>query len=152
MIKIADRFRDKAMIMGLYESACRISEFIGIKIKDVMFDNSGCRIRVSGKTGPRNIRLIDSAPYFLKWLEEHPYKSDSEKYLFINFATNFYGEQLNDRTLRKKIKTLAKRAGIRKNVFPHLFRHSRLTWLAQNESFNEAHLKIFAGWRVLLLI
>ena len=146
MVKIADRFRDKAMVMGLYESACRISEFMGIQLKDIQFDSAGCIIRVSGKTGQRNIRLIDSAPYFLKWLEEHPYKDDPERYLFINFATNFYGNQLNDRTLRKKMKTFAKRAGIKKNVFPHLLRHSRLTWLAQNENFNEAHLKIFAGW------
>jgi hypothetical protein len=40
---------------------------------------------------------------------------------------------------------LAKRAKIQKRVFPHLFRHSRLTELAKY--MTEQELKVYAGWR-----
>lgn len=146
MIRTADRYREKAMLMGLWESATRISEFTGIKIKDIIFDDYGCKIKVDGKTGERTIRLIDSTPYFLKWLEEHPFKDNPESPFWISYATNHYGKQLDERTFRKKITCIAKRSGLKKHVFPHLFRHSRLTWLAQNENFNEVHLRVFAGW------
>ena len=43
------------------------------------------------------------------------------------------------------LNSLANKAGIKKNVYPHAFRHGRLTDLAKR-GFNEMELRIFAGW------
>ena len=43
-----------------------------------------------------------------------------------------------------KLKSIAKRAGIKKNVHPHIFRHTKLTEMAK--VLTDAELRIFAGW------
>lgn len=145
LISVNTWSKNRAIISGLYESGCRISEFLGLRIKDVSFDDYGIRIFVKGKTGERNIRLIDSEPYFREWINEHPFGEDRNYYLFINFATNFYGRQLQPGTINSLLRTSANKAGIEKYITCHLLRHSRLTFLAKNQ-FNERDLRIFAGW------
>ncbi|MEM5816197.1 MAG: tyrosine-type recombinase/integrase, partial [Candidatus Aenigmatarchaeota archaeon] len=67
---------EKAFVLCLYESGCRISEFLNIKIKDVGFDDYGCFILVSGKTGWRRVRILDYSKELLSWLDSHPFKSN----------------------------------------------------------------------------
>lgn len=54
------------------------------------------------------------------------------------------GEQADYHSLVKDIKTVAKKAGIKKPVNPHNFRHSRATFLANY--FTEAQLSQWFGW------
>jgi integrase len=146
MISIGDNLRDKALISGLYDSACRISEWLNVRIKDLIFDDYGAKVKVTGKTGTRIIRLIDSVPYLAQWINNHPFKDDKEAFIFFNFSSNHYGSRMFMGTAGIKLRTYAKRAKITKYIHPHLLRHSRLTWLAQREGFNERDLRIFAGW------
>ena len=146
LVSVADNYRDKALVIGLYESACRLSEFMGIRIKDISFDSNGCVIRVSGKTGERIIPIIDSEPYLRNWINVHPFKDNPESPVFISFASNHYGEQLQNPNIGKLLRTYAKRAKINKYLHPHLLRHSRLTSLAQEHNFNEMDLRLYAGW------
>jgi len=146
MISVCPVVRDRALISVLYDSACRISELLNAKIKDVIFDDYGAKIKVTGKTGTRTIRLIDSVLYLSEWINNHPYKTNNDAFLFINFSSNRYGTPLFMGTAGIKLRTYAERAKLHKYVYPHLLRHSRLTWLAQKENFNERDLCIFAGW------
>ena len=43
--------RDKAFIMTLWESGCRVGEILALRIRHVAFDEYGAILRVSGKTG-----------------------------------------------------------------------------------------------------
>ncbi len=137
--------RNKAIISCLYDSGARISELLNLKLKDVVIDDFGAKFLVNGKTGKRWIRLIDSTPYLQDWLNDHPYKNNKEAFLFINFASNHYGESLFAGSIGTLLKTMAKRAGINKYIHCHLLRHSRLNQLAKL-NFNERDLRIFAGW------
>jgi site-specific recombinase XerD len=52
MINACDNIRDKAIISVLYESGCRIGEFLSLEIKNVQFDQYGAIIIIpNGKTG-----------------------------------------------------------------------------------------------------
>lgn len=51
--------RDRALILVLFESGCRIGEILPLKIGDVRFDNYGIKFVVSGKTGSRWIRIFE---------------------------------------------------------------------------------------------
>ncbi len=69
LIEAADHLRDKAIVAVLYESACRAGGFLGIRLKDVCFDKYGAYIMVTGKTGCRRIRLIESVPFLQRKMQ-----------------------------------------------------------------------------------
>ena len=148
MAALAGNLSDKAFILALYESACRIGEILNLKIKDVTIDQYGCAIVVNGKTGMRRIRLIESSPDLVMWINNHPKKEERDAPLFTHLSDknghHLFGKELSYESASTVIKTLVKRAGIKKRVHPHLFRHSRLTELAKD--FSESELKVIAGW------
>jgi site-specific recombinase XerD len=140
MIDASSNFRNKAIISTLYESGCRISEFLNIKLKDMRFDEFGVKIKVDGKTGERDIRIVNSTPYIKEWMKNHPTKNDLESYLWL---TN-NGERLKYEALARLLKVYAKKVGINKRIHPHLFRHSRASRLASK--IPESYLRKCMGW------
>ena len=143
MIKACHNVRDKAIISVLYESGTRVGEFLGMKIKNVQFDKYGAVIVVHGKTGWRRIRLFSSVPHFSNWIEHHPLKDDPEAPLWIRLGSKNHCKPLSYEALRMLLRKIAKRAGIKKNVNPHNFRHSRATDLAN--WMTEAQMDKFLG-------
>jgi integrase/ribosomal protein L37E len=146
MLQGCEDIRDRTLIQMLFESGCRISEILTIQLKNIQFDDYGVLIGVTGKTGDRRIRLIASVPSLSAWLDLHPYKDNSESYLFIRRA---FGKEDVPVPFRyeyagRMIRDLAKKVGIKKRVYPHLFRHSRATMLASK--LTEAQMKEYFGW------
>jgi len=140
LINAATTPRDKALIAVLYESGCRASEFLALKVKSVDFDRYGCRIIVNGKTGQRMVRLVESVPYLKIWINNHPLKQDPEAPLWLSERK----KAMSLERLYSLLRTLARRAGLKKRVYPHLFRHSRATELAK--MLTEQELKYYFGW------
>jgi len=136
--------RDKALVLIFYESGCRVGELLTLKMKQISFDDYGAILLVRGKTGDRRVRIIASAPALSSWLENHPDRENPEAYVWLSLATNCKYEPLNYRGLYDVFKDLAKKAGIKKHIHPHLFRHSRATHLANK--LNEQQLKVLFGW------
>ncbi len=149
MIKKCDHPRDKAIIAVLYESGARLSEFLGLKLRSIDFDKYGAIMRLNpdadNKTGTRRIRLVESEPYLRDWIQHHPDQDDKNAPLFISLASRSYGTQLSNSGCRGLLNKIADRTDIGKNVYPHLFRHSRATELAK-EGYTERDMEIMLGW------
>jgi site-specific recombinase XerD len=141
MINHAQNHRDRAIIMTLYESGCRVGEFLKMRIKDVSFERYGALLNVTGKTGGRRILVVTSSNYLMELINIHPYKDNPDAFLFLKKNTE---QMLGYPALCKVLRTMAKRAGIKKKVNPHNFRHSRATQLANK--LTEQQLKVFFGW------
>ncbi len=146
--EVAYTTRDKAFVLTLYESGCRIGEFLPLKLKHVSFDQYGAILRVEGKTGTRRIRTIGSAIALQRWIEEHPKKSDPDAYLWCKIPTpnnpKWVNRHLSYQVACKILRELAEKAGVKKKVNPHAFRHARATHLAK--ILTEAQMKEFFGW------
>ncbi len=140
----AEHPRDKAFVQMLYESGCRIAELLTLRIRNVSFDDYGAILRVSGKTGDRRVRIVASAPSLASWLDIHPKRNDSECPLWLSRASRKILLPFNYSTANILLRRLAKKAGIKKRVNPHLFRHSRATALANK--LTEAQMKEYFGW------
>ena len=69
LVQTAGNVRDKAFILILYESGCRIGELLTLRIKNIGFDQYGGILRVNGKTGDRRVRIISSAPHLASWMQ-----------------------------------------------------------------------------------
>lgn len=144
LAKHTNSSRDKAFVLAVYESGCRIDELRQLRIKHMSFDEYGCRLRVTGKTGDRVIRLVSSSPALSQWKENHPYKNDAEAFLWISQDTKNPYRPVSYTILHNILTGAGKKAGIQKRVNPHSFRHARATHLASK--LTEAQMKDYFGW------
>jgi integrase len=150
MAEAAYTTRDKAFVLALYESGARIGEFLPLKLKHVSFDKYGAVIRLSGKTGDRRVRLVFSALPLQRWIEEHPGKDDPEAFLWCQIPGPYHPPQkvknkhLSYGFISRLLRELAEKAGVRKKVNPHAFRHARATFMARH--LKEPEMREFFGW------
>ncbi|MGC9208794.1 MAG: tyrosine-type recombinase/integrase [Nitrososphaeria archaeon] len=146
MIKAAGNARDRALIAVLAEGGFRIGEILPARIKDVTFDERGARIVVTGKTGPRIVRLITSAAALAKWIEEHPRSRDPDAFLWPSLSPNrkHVDRPLSYQKAARILKEIARKAGVQKRIYPHLFRHTAATRDSRYLSDRELILKY--GW------
>jgi len=119
--------REKAIVALLAYSGIRNSELCNLRVCDIDVGNNMVRV-LSGKGKiDRMINISgDCSIILLQYLNDFPRNPDE-----FFFTTLVRGNQYGDGDLRKLVKTLAKRTGIRKRVYPHLFRHSLATNLLQ---------------------
>jgi len=143
IITAAPSVRDKAFISCLYESGCRITEMLFLCIGQLQRHPHGFQITVDGTMkGPRRLLLIASAPYLTDWLNQHPRLTDPKAPLWI--TSDRTAKQMGYSRACSVIQQAAQRAGVRKAVNPHNFRHSRATHLAKH--LTEAQMKEYFGW------
>jgi len=137
--------RDRAMISLLYESGARVGEIGSMRIKDVSFDDYGAIVWLpKSKTVRRKLRVVYSARYLSEWLSDHPLKDETEASLWIKLTGRNAMKAMAYDDIRMQIKKIAKRAGIKKRIYPHLFRHTRATRLLSKVS--ESIGAKYMGW------
>ena len=138
--------RDKAIVALLYESGCRVGELLSLRIKDVQFDEYGAKVwfplqSLTTKKHRRKVRVVYSVPYLSNWLSIHPRNDDPDAPLFISLTTK---RGLSYDGLTTALSRILKRAGIKKRIYPHLFRHTRATKLVTHMS--ESIVAKYMGW------
>ena len=137
--------RNKALIDVHSEAGTRPGELISMRIKDVVFDEYGGKIKVEGKTIARQIRIIRSVPNLLRYLEDHPFKDEPDHPLWIQLGKVRYGEAMTYASIRQmlyKVNKMAK-TGKRATALNH-FRHSEATDSAN--FMTEAQMRKRHGW------
>ena len=144
LAEAATNKRDRAFILALYESGARIGEFMGLRIKNLMFDDYGCVLRLDGKTGARRVRVVAATPALKTWLEKHPFKTKPNAQLWSKTNNKDPEKRLTYRYVTKLLRRYAKRSGITKRANPHAFRHARATFLANK--LTDRQMKEFFGW------
>jgi len=144
LIKSADHPRDKAFISILWESGARIGEIGGLSLKNVTIDKYGLVLMLKGKTGSRKIRLISSTPYLSTWINNHPYKNNPNSPLWINIGSRNNKQMVRYDSIRFLLRMLFRKAEVNKRYNPHLFRHSRATFMANH--LTEFQMNQYFGW------
>ena len=142
MILAVNNLRDRALIASLYESGCCISEILTMCMKHVIFDMHGVVINVFGKTGSRRVRLVSSTLYLQEWINRHPLHDNPEAYVWCKEFEP--ADIVGYDRIRDMLKEVARRAGVKKKVNPHNFRHSRANLMANH--LTESQLKEVFGW------
>jgi site-specific recombinase XerD len=132
--------RNQTLISVAWDSAGRIGEILGMRRQDIKFDANEpiAVVDVEGKTGHRQILLVESLPYLTKLLDSLPQTPDSFVFLDSN------GEGLSYPAANRMLYHVKKRARIHKKFSWHSLRHSRATFLCQR--MREPMLKQVLGW------
>ena len=124
--------RNRAILETLYGCGLRVSEVLNLKLSDLFFDEG--YILVTGKGDKQ--RFVPIAPITQKYIEiyrdqirihEAP-KPEFKNILFLNRR----GAQLTRAMIFTLVKQHTQKAGIKKKISPHTFRHSFATHLLQN--------------------
>jgi integrase len=144
ILKATTNKRDRAMIYVLFEAALRPSELLTMRTNGVFFKDNYCIINANGKTGIKCIPLVTSSRPLLDWLNEHPKRDELSAPLWCALDNNHEGKRLSYTRFRLIIKRIAQKAGIKKAIWPYLYRHTSLTAMAK--VFTECRLEQFAGW------
>ena len=123
--------RDKALLSTLYASGLRVSEIIELKIQNVMPKES--IVRVFGKGNKE--RIVPIGDTALEQINEYithlrPQLSDKGKSQGVLFLNN-KGKKLTRMAIWNILHNNTIKAGIKKKVSPHVFRHSFATHLLE---------------------
>ncbi|KAA3620589.1 MAG: site-specific tyrosine recombinase XerD [Flavobacterium sp.] len=124
--------RNRAIIETLYGCGLRVSELINLKISDLFFDEGF--IKVTGKGDKQ--RFVPIGTHTIKYIDlyregvrvHENIQAEAADTLFLNRR----GKALTRAMIFTIVKRLAEKAGIRKNISPHTFRHSFATHLLEN--------------------
>lgn len=122
--------RDRAILETMYASGLRVSELTNLKLTDV-YEKEGILL-IFGKGSKERIVPIGSSAlkYMNIYLEKsRPFlrKPYSEDFVFLNFR----GRNLSRMAIWNIINKYAKLAGIKKEMHPHILRHSFATHLLE---------------------
>ncbi len=121
--------RNRAIIETLYGCGLRVSELVELKRSGFYIENE--YLKVIGKGNKE--RLVPMGGVTIKYLRlylesvrnQQEIKKGYEEYVFLNRR----GAKMTRVMIFYIIKDLAKKAGIKKNISPHTFRHSFATHL-----------------------
>ncbi|GGZ52250.1 site-specific tyrosine recombinase XerD [Mesonia mobilis] len=124
--------RNRCILETLYSCGLRVSELIKLKLSDLYFDEGF--IRVVGKGDKQ--RLVPISPLTVKYINLYidqirvhlPIQKGFEDTLFLNRR----GKQLTRAMIFTIVKQTAVKAGVKKKISPHTFRHSFATHLLEN--------------------
>jgi len=123
--------RDRAMIELLYASGLRISELAGARLENFNFEER--IVRVTGKGNktrlvPVGRTACEALAAYLSAERPQLVKRRSGSEIFLSAR----GTKLTTARIWQIVKKHARRAGLEKNIYPHLLRHSFATHLLGN--------------------
>lgn len=127
----AEGERNASILETLYSCGLRVSELVNLRITDLHLDND--YIKIVGKGNKERLVPIGKiakkliGTYLHKVRVHLPVKKQSEDILYLNRR----GGQLSRVMVFYIIKDLADKAGIKKVMSPHTFRHSFATHLVE---------------------
>lgn len=123
--------RNKAMLEMLYGTGVRISELINLTMSNIFLEDK--MIKVFGKGSkeriiPINTYALDCLVDYLQFGRSALLGTKTSEYVFISSRRT----KITRQAFFKIIKKLCEEAGIKKNISPHILRHSFATHLLHN--------------------
>ncbi len=143
--------RDRALIWSLWALPLRASELCGIRVADIDWET--LTIPVQGKSGVKYapVMTLEMAAAIDRYLRHRPslepdeHKGCSAPCVDAVWSTET-GHILTPHALRLMLKRMAKRAGIKKSIFPHGFRH-RFAYEATTAGMSDVEVAAMMGQR-----
>ncbi|CAB4218864.1 XerD Site-specific recombinase XerD [uncultured Caudovirales phage] len=115
-----ENLKHKAILSLLYSCGLRVGEVVALKIADV--DSSRMIINILNAKGGKD-RIVPMHNELLNVLRNYFKEFRPVEYLFNGQKK----EQYTIKSIQELVKTYGEKAGIKKRIYPHLFRHSSFT-------------------------
>lgn len=129
-LSVKEGQRNRAILETLYSCGLRISELTKLKFSDLFFDEGFIKVEGKGskqRLVPISHTAINEINKYLYYRREMKIKKGNEDVLFLSNR----GTPISRIMVFHFIKEYADRAGIKKTISPHTFRHSFATHLLE---------------------
>jgi len=123
MLNSTKNIKHKMIIKLLYGTGLRVSEIVNLKKQDINFEEDLIKINLAKGKKDRFVKI----PSSIKEELDNYIRIMRGKYLFESNR----GGKLTIKSIQKIVFNNAKKAGIKKRVYPHLLRHSFATHLLE---------------------
>ena len=114
--------REKALTEFLYSSACRLSECKDVNISDIDWHERTLNVIGKGDKERQICFSVKAKILLQRYLLSR--KGDNDA-LFIAVKSPF--NRIGGRSIEHAIEKIKNRSGLKENIFPHLFRHTKAT-------------------------
>lgn len=132
-------FQDMMIIKTLLYTGARVSELVNIKLDDIDYDY--CQIRINQGKGKKD-RVVPFPESFKELLAMHAERKRAAGAIYL-FESS-WKKKYTDRGIRKILTKYSEKAGLGKNVSPHMLRHFLLTWL-KKQGIDDALIQPYSG-------
>lgn len=125
-----ETYRERALSEVMYSTGCRLSEVSNMRRSNV--DWSSGSMPVIGKGDKERIVYLNpKAMFHLKrYLEDCEDNENDCEYLFSTERRPY--RQMKNKTIQDEVDKIATRTDIKKNITPHVFRHTMATLAMEN--------------------
>lgn len=123
-------YRNKAMLELMYSSGLRVSELLDLTLTDIDFEND--LVKIFGKGAKE--RIIPIGDYALNALSKYvsEYRNSLIKFPTDILFLNNHGKKMSRSGFFKIIQKIAEEKGIKKEISPHILRHSFATHMLES--------------------
>jgi integrase/recombinase XerD len=122
--------RNAAIIELLFATGLRVSELCSLNAQHIDFGNGS--IRIMGKGAKERVLQVGNPEVLAilqRYAEENGAHIRRNGYFFLNRLSS----RLSEQSVRFLIKRLCAKAGVGRNITPHMFRHSFATLLLEED-------------------
>ncbi len=129
MFKVTEHdYKENAMLKVFYYGLLRRNELSNLNLEDIDYNRNKIKINSGKGNKYSTINLHpDCIESIKKYLTIRQPKNPNDKALFINI----FGNRIKHTEITNTLKRTAFKVGIKKRVYPHLFRISGITHMAQ---------------------
>ena len=124
LVNAPSNIKHKLILKTLYGCGLRVSEVVNLEKKDLDFNENLIHIKLGKGKKDRFVKIPESI------------KDDLDNYCKLDNSPALFpsqrGGKLTTATIQAIVETSAKKAGIKKEVYPHLLRHSFATHLLES--------------------
>lgn len=148
LLKFYDREpRMQAYLALSVESLGRPQEILYTRIRDCEVYDNYAKIWISshGKEGIGFLQCLDSFPYVVRWLKQHPFKDDPDSLLFINLGNRGLYKQMTPININKRLKHAMKALKIDKTITCYSLKRNGVTF-ARNRGESDSQIQHKARW------
>ena len=144
MIEATDNPRDSCLIALLFETGMRAGEILRLTVGSVVLSSEMSYVMVDyrAKTGARRVPIVFAVPYLTEYINQQRCNAKQQDPLFISLHNKKM--ELKYEYLSRVLRDTAEKAGLKKPVNPHAFRHSSATRWAN--LLTESQMKAYLGW------
>jgi len=126
MIKVTSNMKHRNILYAIYSSGMRLSELTDLRIDNIIWDRN--QIFIRGAKGKKD-RVVMLSAHIKEVFKEYFHEYKPAVYLFESIEA---GKKYANSSVQKIVKTAANKAGITRNVTPHVLRHCFATHLHDN--------------------